>query len=315
VYRLFHGQYIRLSKRSALRDTLEAGLARLVITSLAHAPRPLADRMGAACAKTLDRVIPRLRKIAHRNLTRAYPDRDAAWRTRTIDGVFASIGRLLVAFARLPHMNKTNVHEWIRYEGFEHYRRAKEQGRGVLFATAHLGNWELSAFAHALLTEPMNVVVRPLDNPAVDDLVETRRALSGNILLSKRDFARSILQALRRNEPVGILVDQNASAENGAFVPFFGSLACANLTFAKLAARSGAAVIPGFAIWNEPEHRYILRFYPPVLITGDAVEDTRRIQSAIEQAIREHPDQWLWIHRRWKTRPDGEPGFYESLQA
>jgi Kdo2-lipid IVA lauroyltransferase/acyltransferase len=299
-----------LTQRSALRDTLEATLARLVIATLAQAPRPLADRMGIACARALDRIIPRLRKIANRNLTRAYPDRDAAWRTQTIDGVFASIGRLLVAFARLPQINKTNVDQWIRYEGFEHYQRAKETSHGVLFATAHLGNWELSAFAHALLTEHMNVVVRPLDNPAIDDLVETRRALSGNVLLSKRDFARSILQALRRNEPVGILVDQNASAKNGAFVPFFGSLACANLTFAKLAARSGAAVIPGFAIWNEAEHRYVLRFYPPVPISGDAVEDTRRIQAAIEQAIREHPDQWLWIHRRWKTRPPGEPSLY-----
>ena len=109
---------------------------------------------------------------------------------------------------------------------------------------------------------------------------------------------------------MGILVDQNSSAENGAFVPFFGTLACANLTFARLAARSGAAVIPGFATWSETERRYILRFYPEIEITGDAVEDTRRIQSAIESAIRETPDQWLWIHRRWKTRPDGEESLY-----
>jgi KDO2-lipid IV(A) lauroyltransferase len=157
----------------------------------------------------------------------------------------------------------------------------------------------------------MNVVVRPLDNPLIDAIVEGRRALSGNTLLSKRDFARSIFQALRKNEPVGILVDQNSSTDNGAFVPFFGTPACANLTFAKLAARSGADVIPGFAVWNQEERRYILRFYPAVLITGDAVEDTRRIQNAIEMAVRETPDQWLWIHRRWKTRPDGEPGLYD----
>src|SRR5947209_19136611 len=99
--------------------------------------------------------------------------------------------------ARMPEINAANVGEWIRYEGFEHYERAKERGKGVLFATAHLGNWELSAFAHALLTEPMNVVVRPLDNPKIDELVEHRRALSGNKLLSKRDFARSMLHALR----------------------------------------------------------------------------------------------------------------------
>jgi KDO2-lipid IV(A) lauroyltransferase len=283
-------------------------VARILILALEYSPRTLADWLGAGCANVLDLAIPRLRRIADENLAFAYPDRDAAWRSRTIDGVFASIGRLLVAFARLPRITKANVSDWIRYEGFEHYERAKERGGGVLFATAHLGNWELSAYAHALLTEPMNVVVRPLDNPSIDAIVENRRALSGNILLSKRDFARSIFQALRKNEPVGILVDQNSSADNGAFVPFFGKLACANLTFAKLAARSGADVIPGFAVWNQHERRYILRFYPAVLITGDAVEDTRRIQNAIETAIREVPDQWLWIHRRWKTRPDGENG-------
>jgi KDO2-lipid IV(A) lauroyltransferase len=283
-------------------------VARILILALEYSPRTLADWLGAGCANVLDLAIPRLRRIADENLAFAYPDRDAAWRSRTIDGVFASIGRLLVAFARLPRITKANVSDWIRYEGFEHYERAKERGGGVLFATAHLGNWELSAYAHALLTEPMNVVVRPLDNPSIDAIVENRRALSGNILLSKRDFARSIFQALRKNEPVGILVDQNSSADNGAFVPFFGKLACANLTFAKLAARSGADVIPGFAVWNQHERRYILRFYPAVLITGDTVEDTRRIQNAIETAIREAPDQWLWIHRRWKTRPDGENG-------
>ena len=232
---------------------MEAGVARVLIAALEYSPRPLADWFGARCANALDLAIPRLRRIADGNLTFAYPDRDAAWRRRTIDGVFASIGRLLVAFARFPRITKANVSEWIRYEGFEHYERAKERGNGVLFATAHLGNWELSAYAHALLTEPMNVVVRPLDNPLIDAIVENRRALSGNTLLSKRDFARSIFQALRRNEPVGILVDQNVAADNGAFVPFFGKLACANLTFAKLAARSGAAVIPGFAVWNRQE--------------------------------------------------------------
>ena len=300
----------RLRKRSAFRNALEAALARGLIVSLEYSPRPVADWLGARCAKLLDFAVPRLRRIADRNLSLAYPENDEAWRRRTVDGVFASIGRLLVAFARMPRITKKNVAEWIRYEGFEHYQRAKERGSGVLFATAHLGNWELSAYAHALLTEPMNVVVRPLDNPLIDAIVESRRALSGNTLLSKRDFARSIFQALRRNEPVGILVDQNSSTENGAFVPFFGTLACANLTFAKLAARSGADVIPGFAVWNQKERRYILRFYPAVLITGDAVEDTRRIQNAIETAIREAPDQWLWIHRRWKTRPEGEETLY-----
>ena len=184
------------------------------------------------------------------------------------------------------------------------------RGKGLLFATAHLGNWELSAFAHALMAAPMNVVVRPLDNAIIDGIVEERRSFSGNTLLSKRDFARSILQALKKNQAVGILMDQNTAAENGVFVPFFGKLACTNTTFAKLAARSGAAVIPGFAVWNAVERKYVLKFYPAVEITGDETEDTARIAASIETAIRECPDQWLWIHRRWKTRPPGEPSLY-----
>lgn len=299
-----------MKSRSALRNRAEAALARALVFSLEYSPRSLADWLGRRYAGLLDLVVPRLRQTAERNLTFAYPDQNHAWRKQTIDGVYASIGRLLVAVARFPAINRTNVGDWILYEGFEHYERAKARGKGVLFATAHMGNWELSAFAHALLTEPMNVVVRPLDNPLIDELVEKRRGLSGNQLLSKREFARSILHALRANEPVGILVDQNSSPDNGVFVPFFGKPACTNLTFAKLAARSGAAVIPGFAVWSESERKYVLRFYPEVPMSGVAEEDTARIQRAIEAAIRENPEQWLWIHRRWKTRPPGEVNLY-----
>jgi len=299
-----------LRHRSALRNSIEATLARAILWSLEATPIRIAEWLGASYARGLDRLLPRLRRVAYANLRFAYPDRDDEWRRKTVDGIYASIGRLLVAFARFPKIGKKEIGEWIGYEGFEHFERAIAQGKGVLFATAHLGNWELSAYAHGLLTAPMSVVVRPLDNPLIDQIVERRRALSGNTLLSKRDFARSILQALRRNEAVGILVDQNASIENGAFVPFFGRVACANLTFARLAARSGAPVIPGFAIWRSAEKRYVLRFYPPVEITGDATKDTARIQAAVENAIREYPDQWLWIHRRWKTRPAGEAALY-----
>jgi KDO2-lipid IV(A) lauroyltransferase len=156
----------------------------------------------------------------------------------------------------------------------------------------------------------MNVVVRPLDNPWIDRLVEQRRSLSGNRPLAKKDYARAILKALADNQAVGILIDQNASLDTGAFVDFFGIPAFAGVGFAKLAARSGATVIPGFAIWSEKESRYVLRFYPPIPMTGDAARDTQALQSQLESVIREYPDQWLWIHRRWKTRPPGEPSLY-----
>lgn len=256
----------------------------------------------------LDRALPRLRRIALRNLELAgYPE---AERDAIIDGVFASIARLLVTFARLPGLSRENIGEWIRYEGLEHFEEAKRRGRGVLFATAHFGNWELSAFAHGLLTEPLDVVVRPLDNPRIDRLVESRRQLSGNRLITKWESARAILRALAANEAVGILIDQNASLQEGVFVDFFGLPACANASFARIAAHTGAAVIPGFAIWLEAEQRYVLRFWPPLEIEGDAAKETARLHRLLEEIVREYPDQWLWIHRRWKTRPPGEPPVY-----
>jgi len=154
------------------------------------------------------------------------------------------------------------------------------------------------------------VVVRPLDNPLIDRLVEHRRALSGNRPIYKKDYARAILKALAANQAVGLLIDQNAAPASGVFVDFFGLPACASTGFAKLAAHSGAAVIPGFALWSETERRYVLRFYPPVAMTGDAARDTEVLQSRLEEVIREYPGQWLWIHRRWKTRPPGEPSLY-----
>jgi KDO2-lipid IV(A) lauroyltransferase len=217
---------------------------------------------------------------------------------------------VLVAFAKFPQIRPENVGKWIRYDGYEHFERALRCGKGVLFATAHMGNWELSAFAHALMSAPMHVMVRPLDNPLIDAMVERRRALSGNRLIQKTDSARAILRALRGNEAVGILIDQNASVDNGVFVDFFGIPACATIGLAKLAARSGAAVIPGFALWEERERRYVLRFYEPVEMSGDAARDTQALQCKLEQVIREYPDQWLWIHRRWKTRPPGQPPIY-----
>jgi KDO2-lipid IV(A) lauroyltransferase len=280
--------------------------ARFLLWSIAHAPPGLARFY----ARLLDIAVPRLRVIAMRNLELAYPDKSKDERAAIASEVFESIGRLLYAFARFPRMNRENISQWIRYEGLEHYLKAKESGRGILVATAHFGNWELSAFAHALMTEPMHVMIRPLDNPRIDQIVEHRRRLSGNHLIEKWDGARAVLRALQHNEAVGILIDQNTSLEEGTFVDFFGTPACANTAFAKIAARTGAIVIPGFAVWSGAERRYILRFHPPVEMTGDAVRDTQRLHQVLEEVIREHPGQWLWIHRRWKTRPPGSPPLY-----
>ena len=281
-----------------------------MLFTLEHGPKSYAGWLARRYASLLDLAVPKLRRTALRNLELALPGLTADQRRGITDGVFRSIARLLVSFARFPRIRRENVAGWIRYEGFEHFEAAVRQGRGVFIATGHLGNWELSAFAHALLSSPMHVVVRPFDNPLLDRLVDRRRTLSGNRIIEKKDFARGILSALAANQAVGILVDQNSSPEYGVFVDFFGIPACSSAGFARIAAHSGATVVPGCALWSGQEGRYVLRFYPPVEITGDVLEDTQRVQKRLEEIIRQHPDQWLWIHRRWKTRPPGSAPLY-----
>jgi len=294
-----------LDRSSRLR-LIQYLIAKFLLWSLAHAPLGLARLYTSL----LDLALPRLRRIATRNLELAYPEKSPAERRVIVNEVFHSIARLIWVFARFPRINAQNIHDYIRYDGLEHYLEAKKAGRGILFATAHFGNWELSAFAHALMTEPMHIMIRPLDQPAIDRLVEDRRQLSGNQLIVKWDSARAVLRALHQNDAVGVLIDQNTSLTEGVFVDFFGTPACANTAFAKIAAKTGAAVILGYAVWIESESRYVLKFHPPLEISGDPVTDTQRLHSLLEQVIRQYPGQWLWIHRRWKTRPPGEPSLY-----
>jgi len=286
--------------------TIECWLARLVLATLRALPLSVANWLAKVYVRLLDIAVPRLRRTALKNLEMA----GIAGRERIAAGVFNSIGRLAVSFARFPRITRDNVQQWITYEGFENFENARRRGRGVLIATAHLGNWELSAFAHAYLAAPMHIVVRPLDNTRIDALIEKRRALSGNHIIQKKDAARGILRALAAGDAVGILVDQNTTPGEGVFIDFFGVQACAGSAFVKLAHRTGAAVVPGYAVWSEKDKRYTLRFEPEVEMSGDVQQDTQRVHARLEAAIRQYPDQWLWIHRRWKTRPEGEAAIY-----
>lgn len=285
---------------------IEYWLTRLVLISLSATPRAVADFLGRLYGHLLDIAVPRLRKTALRNLEMA----GLAGRERLISGVFDSVGRLATSFARFPQMNPQNISQWIRYEGLANFEDALARGKGVLVATGHFGNWELSAFAHAFLVAPMHVVVRPIDNPRIDALVESRRALSGNFIIRKKDAARDILRALKAGGAVGILIDQNTTPQEGVFIDFFGTKACAGSAFVKLAHHTGAAVVPGYALWSPEESRYVLHFEPEVVMSGNVQQDTQAVHSRLETAIRKNPDQWLWIHRRWKTRPPGEPPVY-----
>jgi KDO2-lipid IV(A) lauroyltransferase len=300
-----------LARHGAIRNRLEWALARSLVGLLRRVPLRAALGVARGALGALDLLSPKLRRTAFRNLEMALPETGMAERRRIVEGCFRSLARLLEYVARFPEFDRGNIGRVIRYEGFEHFEEAKKAGKGVLFATAHLGNWELSAFAHGLMAEPMSFVVRPLDNPLLDEFTERYRTMSGNQSIGRgRDFLRPLIETLRRNEAVGILADQNVLADRGVFVEFFGIQACVDAGLAKLAWRTGAAVIPGYAVWSEEEGRYVLIFEPPVPMTGDAVADTQAIHRRLEAAVRRFPDQWLWIHRRWKTRPEGEPPLY-----
>jgi len=297
--------------RSPFRNRIEWAAVSALMSLLRVLPRHASFAVARGLTGVLRRAVPRFTRIAHRNLRLAFPEYDAARQRECIDGCFRNMARVLVAVAKFPRITKRNVNEWIRYEGFDHFEQALRRGKGVVFATGHLGNWELSAYAHALLFAPMGFVVRPLDNPLLDRLSIDYRTLSGNRVVSRRESARPLIQMLRANQAVGILADQNTTEDRGVFVNFFGVPACVDAGLAKLAAHTGAAIIPGFAIWSDEEARYILKFYPPIEASGDTLRDTQAVQSALERAIREYPEQWLWIHRRWKTRPAGEPPIYD----
>jgi KDO2-lipid IV(A) lauroyltransferase len=209
-----------------------------------------------------------------------------------------------------------NTRGWIRTEGLDFYLAAKARGKGVLVLTGHLGAWELSSFYHSLMGYPMGMVIRRLDNRRLDEYVNAIRCLHGNRILSKDDFARGLLTAMRTGQTVGILMDTNMTPPQGVFVDFFGKQACAASGLARVALKTGAAVLPGFMLWEAAEKRYVLHFGPELVFErteddeADILAATQQCTKVIESWIRHYPDQWLWIHRRWKTRPPGEPALY-----
>jgi KDO2-lipid IV(A) lauroyltransferase len=222
-------------------------------------------------------------------------------------------------FARLSRYTKENIEQVVILDGHENFLEGQRRGKGVLYLTGHIGAWELSSFAHALYGFPLHFVARPLDNGRIDALVNRYRSISGNRPVFKNESARTLLRVLRDAGTVGILADQNTMREEGAFVDFFGTPACTTTGLARLALHSDAAVVPGYAYWDSNIRKYRLRFEPPVELirTGDAerdvVENTQKFAHVIEEIIRKYPDQWVWAHARWKTRPQGEPSLYKFL--
>ncbi len=251
-----------------------------------------------------------------RNLGMALPEQAPPQRRRTLLRSFVYQGLQLAEFAQMRGYSATRAQSLIRYEGLDNYLQAREGGRGVLVLTAHLGAWELSSFFHSLMGYPMGLVIRRLDNTRVDALVNGIRTMHGNRVLHKDDFARGLLKAMHAGQTVGILMDTNMTPPQGVFVPFFGVEACTASGLARVAQRSGAAVLPGFLLWERAERRYVLHFGPQLNLQqsgdaeADALANTAMFTRTLEDYIRRYPEQWLWVHRRWKTRPPGQGSLY-----
>ena len=299
-----------------MRQKLEFAALWAVVQTLGLLPRWISRAVAIGFALVVYRVHGRLRKVGMRNLTMAFPDMPAKDRRRILRGEFVSMGRQLAEFCLFPSYTPDNVSRVVIYDGFENFERARARGKGVLFLTGHLGGWELSSFAHSLQGHPLQIVMRALDNPYVDRLVQSYRTMHGNTVVEKDNFVRGLLGAMKKGETVGILMDTNMTPPQGVFVNFFGIQACTASGLARIALRTDAAVVPGFCVWDSKLRKYRLRFDPAVELqrTGeeerDIVANTAKFTLKIEEFVRKYPEQWLWVHRRWKTRPPGEPGLY-----
>jgi KDO2-lipid IV(A) lauroyltransferase len=299
-----------------MRDWIEYAAAWFGLKVLGLLPRGAARCVGASFAAVAFRIRTPLRRAAAFNLTLAFPDWTDEQRNRTIRRMIQQIGWMAAEFARFPKFIHGHIESIVAIDGAENFERARLKGNGVLFLTGHMSAWELAPFAHALYGHPLHFLVRPIKNRRVDRLINRYRCLSGNQPIEKNKSARMILKVLGDGGTIGILSDHNTTREEGVFVDFFGIPASTTSGLARIALRTDAAVVPGFLSWDYDRKIYRLQFEPAVelartgLEEADVRENTARFTRVIENYIRKHPDQWLWVHKRWKTRPPGEDLIY-----
>lgn len=300
-----------------MKEWFEYAVVWVILKGLAVLPRPLAWGLATGMVRILYAWMPRLRKTAEINLRIAFPGWSDERREIAIRGMLRNLGRMAAEFARLPKHSKENIGRIVVMDGHENFLEAQRHGKGVLVLTGHIGGWELSSFAHALYGYPLHYMARPLDNKRIDALVNGYRCLSGNRPIFKNESARVMLKVLKGAGTIGILADQNTMPDEAVFVNFFGKPASTTTGIARVAWHTGAAVVPGYAVWDESIQKYRLCFEPPVELirTGDAerdvLENTQKFTAVLEEIIRKYPEQWVWVHGRWNTRPAGQPPVYD----
>lgn len=299
-----------------MRHKLEFAALWVVVRTLGLLPRWLSRTMAIGFSLVIYGLHGRLRKVGRRNLEMAFPEMLPKDRRRILRGVFVSLGRQLAEFCLFPSYTAENVSQVVVYDGFENFARSEARGKGVLFLTLHLGGWELSSFVHSLHGHRLHIVMRALDNPYADRLVQSYRTMHGNTVVDKDNFVRGLLAAMKKGETVGILMDTNMTPPQGVFVDFFGIPACTASGLARIALRTDAAVVPAFCAWDARLRKYRLRFDPAVELIrsgddeADILANTAKFAAKTEEFVRKYPEQWLWVHRRWKTRPEGEKALY-----
>jgi len=299
-----------------MRQRLEYAAAWPFITILGILPRPVARAVGIGLSYIVYILHVRLRKVGMRNLAMAFPEKTEAERARILRGEFASLGRQLAEVCHFPKYTPENVEQVVVFDGIGNYELARARGKGVLLFAGHFGGWELSSFVLSMRGHWMHVIMRGMDNEYLGRLIEHYRTMHGNKAVDKDDFVRGLLSAMRADEVVGMLIDTNMTPPQGIFVDFFGIPACTASGLARIALKTDAAVVPTFTIWDAALGKYRLRFDLAVELvrSGDLEADikanTQKFTSIIEEYVRKYPEQWLWVHRRWKTRPPGEKGLY-----
>lgn len=287
-------------KKSATTD--------IILKCFGAIPRKLRIGFFAGMFRLFYYFSPRHRLITMHNLRCAFPEKSVAEIKALAKGVYRTLGIVTADFFDIPSLTKDNIGDLVEVEGLEICKKALEKNRGLLMFGAHFGNWELSVVTISLLLKPMVVIYRPLDSSILEDLVLWVRSSAGNIPIPKDRAMRQMLRSIRKNEILGILLDQNVAWQEGVFVDFFGRPACTTNGLALLALHTDAPVIPGYILRLENgKYRLVIKEEMPVVRTGDEDEDTlintQNFTRVIEDTVRQHPDQWLWIHQRWKTKP------------
>ena len=290
---------------------------RSLLGAIGALPLETSMRFGKSVGKFFAKRFPKLQKTARKNLAIAFPEMPEPEREKIALGTFESLGRHLGFVSHFKKFKHEDIRNLVEVVGREHFDKAHESGRGVLFFTGHFGSWEVFNLLPPAFGFDMNILVRRIDNPLVEDFVDKMRTRFGSVTLDKTKSARTMFRVLKKGGLLGILADLNVQEKEGVFVDFFGVPASTTTSIAKLALATNAAVLPAFAVWEEAQKKYVVYLEPEIEFdTSDNSDEnvrqlTQKITTIVEKYVRRYPEQWLWIHKRWNTRPKGEPNLYK----